>query len=294
MARSFLQQAKETYRTSLFDDILPFWIKHGVDHEYGGLMTSLDRDGSILDTDKAIWPQGRFAWLLSTLYTTVEPHEEWLALAQQMLDFLRRYGFDKDGRMFFLVTREGKPLRKRRYVFSEAFTTMALAAYAQAAQDEEAATQARDLFQHFLHLSTTPGLLEPKVDPATRPSKSLSVPMITLNLAQVMRDTLGEPLADAVIEQCIAEIRRDFVKPDREAVMETVGADGAVLDHFDGRLLNPGHAIEAAAFILHEARYRGGDADLTTLGTTMLDWMWRQGWDDEFGGLYYFRDVNDR
>ena len=132
MTRSFLQQAKEVYRASLLDDILPFWLAHGVDHENSGLLTSLDRDGTMLDTDKAIWPQGRFVWLLSTLCTTVEQREEWLVPAQQVLGFLRRHGFDaNDGRMYFLVTREGRPLRKRRYAFSEAFTTMALAAYAQ-------------------------------------------------------------------------------------------------------------------------------------------------------------------
>ncbi|MFT5110341.1 MAG: N-acylglucosamine 2-epimerase [Pseudoalteromonas tetraodonis] len=73
--------------------------------------------------------------------------------------------------------------------------------------------------------------------------------------------------------------------------METVGPSGELIDHFDGRTLNPGHAMECAWFILHEAKHRGGDTQLLALGTKMLDWMWEIGWDKEHGGILYFKDV---
>ena len=76
--------------------------------------------------------------------------------------------------------------------------------------------------------------------------------------------------------------------------METVATDGSRIDdHFDGRTLNPGHAIEGSWFILNEAKYRNNDPDLIKLGTTMLDWMWEIGWDKEYGGIIYFRDVKE-
>jgi len=78
---------------------------------------------------------------------------------------------------------------------------------------------------------------------------------------------------------------------DFEAVMETVGPNGEFIDHFDGRILNPGHAIECAWFILHEAKHRNNDAELIKIGLTMLDWMWKHGWDEEYGGIFHFRDV---
>jgi N-acylglucosamine 2-epimerase len=281
------------YRDALLEDTVPFWIRHAVDHAHGGFFTSLNQDGSVIDTDKAIWPQGRFAWLLATLYNTVEARPEWLELARHGIQFLRDHGFDEDGRMFFLVDQQGQPLRKRRYVYSEAFTAMALAAYAKAAGDEEAADQAREVCRAFIRYTRTPGLLEPKGVPGSRPMKSIGPPMILLNLAQTIRDTVGDPDCEVWIEECIEEIRTYFVKPELEVVMESVGMEGEVIDHFDGRTLTPGHAIEAAWFILHEARHRGGDADLLKLGTTMLDWMWRRGWDSEHGGLFYFRDLDD-
>ena len=279
------------YRDGLLEDTLPFWIRHAVDREHGGFLFCLGRRGEVLDTDKGLWQHGRFTWLLATLYATVEPREEWLELSRHGAEFLLRHGFDGDGRMFFQVTRDGRPLRKRRYVFTEAFGAIALAAYARAAGDGEAAERARALFRLVVEHGTQPGRIPPKVDPRTRPSKGLGLPMILLGTAQVLRDALADAEAAAWIDRSIEEIRRDFVHPELEAVLETVGPGGEFLDHFDGRLLNPGHALEAAWFILDEARRRDGDAELVRLGCTILDWSWRRGWDAEYGGLFYYRDV---
>ncbi len=286
-----IEQLIAVYRDGLLEDVLPFWIRHAVDRQHGGFLFCLDRDGSLLDSDKPIWTQGRFAWLLATLYAEVEPRPEWLELARHGLDFLRRHGFDADGRMFFRVAHDGRPLRKRRYLFSEAFTTLALAAYARAADDGQAADEALELFRLILRYHTTPGLLEPKSIPQTRPAKGLGMPMILLATAQVLRQATGDPLCDEWIDRSIEEIQQHFMHPELEAVLETVGPAGEFLDGFDGRLVTPGHAIEVAWFLLHEARLRGGDARLVRLGCTILDWSWRLGWDEEHGGLLYFCDA---
>jgi N-acylglucosamine 2-epimerase len=123
--------------------------------------------------------------------------------------------------------------------------------------------------------------------------KGLGFPMITINLAQELRESIGLEIADESIDCSIDEIRRDFLKPEIECVMETVGAGGQILDHFDGRMLNPGHAIEGAWFILWEGRHRG-DQQLIETGCQMLDWMWKRGWDDQYGGMLYFRDVDGK
>ncbi len=282
------------YRDGLLNDTLPFWMRHAVDRECGGFTFCLDRDGSLLDTDKGLWAHGRFTWLLATLYNTVEPRREWLDLASHGIEFIRRCGFDEDGRMFFIVTRDGRPVRKRRYVFTETFACIALAAYARASGEARAADEARALWDLFRRYMTTPGLIPPKTDTQTRPAKSMGGPMITLATAQVLRETLGTDEYDGVIDECIEEIRRDFLKPDLQVAMETVAPDGRVIDHFDGRTLNPGHAIECAWFILHEARCRGNDAGLIETGTQILDWMWQRGWDTEYGGILYFRDLQDK
>jgi N-acylglucosamine 2-epimerase len=287
------------YHDGLVNDVLPFWLKHGWDREHGGIITGLDRDGSVIDDDKSVWFQGRAAWMYATAWLTVERRPEWLALAGSCIDFLRRHAYGPDGKMYFTVTRDGRPLRMRRYVYSECFAAIAFAAYAGAAQDGRAAGEAVRAWEVFLHHMFTPGVMPPKTDPATRPMQGLAPRMITIVTAQELRARLGEVRAGGAtctewIDRAIGEIERYFFKPDLKALLEIAGANGELLDHFDGRQLNPGHAIEAAWFILHEARHRGGDARLTRLGLTILDWMWERGWDREHGGILYHTDVLGR
>lgn len=282
------------YRRTLLDDIIPFWLRHGLDHEHGGMLTALDRDGSLLDSDKSVWFQGRAGWMFATLYNTVERRAEWLEASRCCLEFSRRHCFSPGGKMWFTVTREGRPLRMRRYVFSEAFAAIANAAYAKATGDAQAAEAAVTTFATYLRYSFEPGVMTPKCEP-TRPAKGIGPHMISIVTAQELRANLGDVrVSDRTCSQWIdfsfAEIERDFLKPEHQALLEQVAPDGGILDHFDGRTLNPGHAIECAWFILHEGRLRG-DRRFIQLGCTILDWMWTRGWDEEFGGLFYFRDL---
>ena len=288
-----LKDLQSFYQKQLLEDTVPFWFPRSVDKEFGGYLLMRDQDGSLIDDDKAVWIQGRAAWLLSTLYNTFEPRHEWLEASRSGIDFLNEHCFDTDGRMFFQVTREGKPIRKRRYYFSETFAVIANASYAKASGDEHAAEKARYLFGKCIEYATTPGILPAKFTD-TRPAKGIGVPMILMNTAQQLRETIGDPRCDEWIDKWIAEIEHDFVKDDIRCVMEQVAPDGSIIDHIDGRTLNPGHAIEGAWFILHEARYRNNDSHLIQLGCKMLDYMWERGWDKNFGGILYFRDVYDK
>jgi len=114
-----LQKLKGFYKNQLLEDTVPFWFPRSIDKEYGGFLLMRDSDGTLLDDDKAVWIQGRASWLLATLYNTVEPKMEWLDGSKGGINFLEKYCFDSDGQMFFHVTRDGKPIRKRRYFYSE-------------------------------------------------------------------------------------------------------------------------------------------------------------------------------
>ena len=287
-----ISRLTEDYRKELLDDTLPFWLPSCLDLEHDGYLTCRDRDGTLLDDDKSVWQQGRFAWLLATLYNTVERRDQWLEASASGIRFLRAHCFDGDGRMFFQTTRQGQPLRKRRYFFSECFAAMAYAAYAKASGDREMVSEARSLLDRCLEYYRNPGLLEPKFTDV-RPAKSIGIPMILLNVVQQFRETIGLEEAEVLIDEFIEEIRDDFMKSELECVMEQVAVNGAIIDHFDGLTLNPGHAIECAWFILHEAGLRGDD-QLLELGCRMLDWMWQRGWDNEYGGLFYFTHLHDR
>lgn len=287
-------KAKQTfYKKQLLENTVPFWFPKSYDNEYGGFLLMRNRDGSLIDTDKAVWIQGRATWLLATLYNTVEQKKEWLEGAKLGVDFLLNKCFSPDGQMYFHVTREGNPIRKRRYFFSETFAAIALAAYAKASGDEQIATKAREVFGICLEYADGIRPLTKKFED-TRPSKGIGIPMIMINTAQQIRETIGDERCDAYIEKWINEIKTNFVKDDIRCVMEQVAPNGDIIDHIDGRTLNPGHAIEGAWFILHEAKYRNNDPQLIDLGCRMLDYMWERGWDKEYGGILYFRDVYNK
>ena len=286
------------YRDTLLHDVMPFGLRHGLDREHDGIITALDRDGSILDTDKSIWSQGRAGWLFATLFNTVEKHREWFDAAGSCVAFLDAHGYATDGKLFFTVTRDGHPLRMRRYVFSEAFAAMAHAAYAKASGDSSYAEKALRDFATYLKHSFEPGMMQPKIEPNTRPLIGIGALLAGIATAQELRENLGNPTiaghtCTAWVDRFILEIQQLFFKPELGALMEIVSPDGAMIDHFDGRTLNSGHALECAWLIMHEGRLRGEGA-YVRLGLDILDGTWQRAWDAEHGGIYYFRDVHGK
>lgn len=290
------RQFRDLFRSTLLNNVLPFWLQHGFDREHGGIITSLDQDGKILDTDKSIWFQGRTAWMYATAAKTYGPHEGWLNFAHSCLDFIERHATGPDGKLYFTVTRDGKPLRMRRYVYSEAFAAQGNAAMYRVTQEKVFLDRALKYLGQYLRYSFTPGLIPPKVDANTRPMVGLGPYMFALHLCSNTLEIAGDvevagKRCSEWIEWSIHSIKHLFYKPELDVLLETVGESGEILDHFDGRTLNPGHAIECAWFMMHEGM-RISRAEWIELGCKILDAMWKRGWDQEHGGIYYFRDLN--
>ncbi len=281
------------YKEELSQDNLPFWLKYGLDTVNGGYYTCLDRMGEVIDTNKSVWFQGRFAFVLAYAYNHIEQNPAWLAACKSGIDFIEQHCFDTDGRMFYEVTATGVPVRKRRYVFSETFAAIAMAHYSIASGEKEYATKALNLFKQVLHYKNTPGLLEPKFREGFV-AKGHSICMILIDTAARIREAINDECLTHQIDESIAELRRDFMKPEFETILETVGPNGEFIDSLAGRTINPGHCIETAWFILEEAKYRGWDASLVETGLTILNWAWKWGWDEELGGITYFRDCKNK
>jgi N-acylglucosamine 2-epimerase len=293
MDRKRASELRDYFYDRLVNDTIPFWSKHAVDRELGGFTFHLDRKGHRLSTDKAMWIHGRVTWLFARLYNELDRRPEWLELSRHGADFLRRYAFDTDGRIFFALTRDGRPLRKRRYIYAETFAVIGFAEYARASGDAEALETARRtmaLIRDWLENAR----LEPKVIPTTRKTVGHSVTMIQINTLQVLRGADPDPKYDGMIDDRIEEIFKYFVHPELSALFETVGPTGEVmLDLPEGRCVNPGHAIETAWFLLEEARRRGNDG-LVKRALPIIDWSLELGWDKRYGGIYSFVDIEGR
>jgi len=290
--KSYINDWQKSYINDLTGNIMPFWLEHGLDRVNGGVYTCLDRDGTLMDTTKSVWFQGRFGFVAAHAYNEIEKKPEWLEASKSCIDFIINHCIDENGRMYFEVKADGTPLRMRRYLFSESFAAIAMAEYAIASGDMRYAEKALDIFKLILKYKNTPGLLEPKYLP-TMESQGHSLTMILINTASAIRKALPDPILTRQIDESLGALERYFVHPEFEAVLETVGPNGEFIDTITGRTINPGHSIETAWFILEEARHRGWDKHLTELGLKIFNWSWKWGWDKEFGGIINFRDCRN-
>lgn len=291
--RSYLKSCAELYRADLMTDIMPFWLKNGLDRVNGGIYTCLNRDGSIMDTTKSVWFQGRFAFMCSYIYNNIEKDQQLLDAAKSTIQFIEDHCVDEDGHLYFEVTAEGKPIRKRRYVFSESFAAIAMSEYAIASGDKTYAEKALDMFRRMKRFLSTPGFLPAKYHEDVK-MQGHSITMILINVASRIRAAHpGCVELDAQISESIEILNKYFIHPEFKALLETVGPNGEFIDTIVGRTINPGHCIETAWFLLEEAKYRGWEPELTKLALTILDWSWEWGWDKEFGGIINFMDCRN-
>jgi len=288
----YLQNWSESYKSDLIGNIMPFWMQHGLDRVNGGIYTCLDRDGSLMDSTKSVWFQGRFAFVCSYAYNNVEHNEDWLRAAKSTIDFIEAHCFDKDEHMFFSVTAEGTPLRKRRYVFSETFAAIAMSEYALATGDSSYAEKALKIFKDTLRFLNTPGFLEPKFTEAVK-LQSHSIVMILINVGSRLRTVVDDPTITQQIDESIEKLRKYFMHPEYKALLESVGPNGEFVDTNTTRTINPGHCIETAWFLMEESRNRNWDKKMLDTALTIFNWSWDWGWDKQYGGIINFRDCKN-
>lgn len=290
--KEYIKSWAESYKKDLTENIMPFWMKYGLDRENGGVYTCVNRDGSLMDTTKSVWFQGRFAFICSFAYNNVEKNQEWLDAAKSTLEFIEKHCFDEQGHMYFSVTAEGKPLRKRRYVFSETFAAIAMSEYALATGDQHWAKRAIQVFEDTQRFLATPGFLPAKFEADVK-LQGHSIVMILINVGSCIRKVVDDPKLTQQIDESIEKLKKYFIHPGFKCLLETVGENGEFIDTNMTRTINPGHCIETSWFIMEEAKLRGWDKPMFDLALQVFDWSWDWGWDKQYGGIINFRDCKN-
>ena len=285
-----LTEYKSIYQNYLLDNVIPFWMKYSGDNEYGGYFTCLDRDGSVFDTDKFIWLQGRQIWTFAMLFNKVEKKEEWLSFAKKGADFLMNNGRSGDGSFYFSVSREGKPLIAPYNIFSDCFATQAMAQMAFATGNDYYADEAKSIFTSILDRKDNPKRNWSKAIPGTRPLKNFALPMILSNLAMELGEILDDSIKNELIDQVVHEVMEVFYHKESGLILENVTPEGNFSDSFEGRLLNPGHAIEAMWFIMDIGVLRN-DKELIRKAKDITLHTLEYAWDEPYDGILYFMDI---
>lgn len=281
------------YRDELLENVVPFWLNNSQDREFGGYFSCLDREGKVFDTDKFIWLQAREVWLFSMLYNRVEQRSEWLECAIQGGEFLKKYGHDGFGNWYFSVTREGKPLIQPYNIFSFTFAAMAFAQLGLATGNQEYSDLAKITYDRIIERQENPKGRYNKVYPGTRNLKNFALPMIMSNLNLEMEHILGSDFVTESAKKLMDEVLTVFYRPEYGLVVENVNVDGSLSDTFDGRLLNPGHAIEAMWFIMDLAERTGNNEAVDQAQQITLQTL-RHAWDEKHGGIFYFMDAKNK
>jgi N-acylglucosamine 2-epimerase len=287
--KSRLYAYADQYLSELTDHILPFWMRHSKDEKNGGYFTCLDRAGEIYDTDKFMWLQGREVWCFSYMYKNLEQRPEWLEMAKHGARFMEKYGRDKAGNWYFSLTQEGSPLVQPYNIFSDCFATMGFAALDKIAPSDQYKKIAIDTFENILRRQHNWKGVYSKAVPGTRPLKNFSLPMILCNLALELEPLIGSQRVDEFLPAVVREVMEVFYQPATGLILENVNTDGSFCDSFEGRLLNPGHAIEAMWFVMDLA-VRTNNQSLIVQAKDIMLHMLQVGWDKEYGGIFYFLD----
>ncbi|HWK99614.1 MAG TPA: AGE family epimerase/isomerase [Parapedobacter sp.] len=282
-------QLKQQYQSNLLDDVIPFWSRHAVDDVHGGFFSCLDRKGQVYDTDKFTWLQARQIWVYAMLYNEIAPRQEWLDLAVHGAEFLQRHGRDDHGDWYFSLNRVGKPLTQPYNIFSDCFAAMAFAQLYKAVPLADYRNIAMETFERILARQDNPKGKYRKDFPGTRPLMGFSLPMILSNLVLEVEHIVSPQLVNDTIDRAIALVMDKFYHPALGLVHENIQPDGGISDSFEGRLINPGHTLEAMWFIM-ELADRKADSNLMEKAVQIAISTLEYGWDEAYGGLFYFKD----
>lgn len=269
---------------------MPFWATRTRDEDCGGYLTCFDRAGAVTDTDKYIWFQGRQVWMFAGLYNRLEQRDLWFGLARHGRDFIVEHAYAGNGRWHYQLDRAGRVKRNTISIFTDLFVLSGLCEYAAASGSDA---------DHGIIEATYDAVERNALDPDFRDLfhgtwnaryERHGVFMIALHVAALAEAILGAARTKPLIDECLRRILHVFAKDEHRVLFESVGRDGGVIDEPEGRVINPGHALESMWFCMEEG-LRRGDTSVVERAIEITDWSWNAGHDEQCGGIYAYLDA---
>jgi N-acylglucosamine 2-epimerase len=279
------------YRILLSDGIIPFWLRYGVDEEYGGVLSCMNEDGTRISTDKYTWSQARFVWTMAALFNRFEPRSEFLEAARRTIDFLLANARDEAGWLVYRTTREGIPLEGATSIYSDCFLVYGLSEYCRAVPDSGLLDLAVRLFWRITKRVDEPDFRQTAPYTLLPGRKIHGIPMILTEVANELAETTQDPAIFAAADRYAGCVMTNFVRPERKLLLEFLDADYSELPANEGTYVMPGHAIESMWFNLHCARRRN-DSNGIRRAAEVIRWHVEAGWDREHGGLFLGMDAD--
>ena len=283
---------RNTYRSLLLDNIVPYWAPH-IDWECGGILNCIADDGALLLDHKYMWSQLRALYIYSKLYNVVEARPEWLDTARCIFDFIRAFGRDSDGDWVYHVSRCGEMIEGATSIYADGFALYGLAEYYRATKDPVAERIGMQTYERASKKLSEPGsyLTAPYEIPAGM--KCHGVSMIFSLAFWEFGNAIGnaEVIGDGY--RHTLEVMDRFCRPELQALLEYITLGNCLVDTRAGRCIVPGHAIESMWFQIHILRTR---SDPVRIGRAIdcIRWHLERGWDPDFGGLFLGLDLRSQ
>ena len=280
----------DQYRTLLLDGVVPFWLRHGIDWEHGGVLSCMNEDGSPVSGDKFMWSQARSVWTFAALYNRIEKRPEFLKVAENSVRFLLAHGRDEQGRWVYHTDRAGKVLEGATSIYTDCLAVYGLSEYYRAVKDEKVLSLPLKTFERVRRRIEEPDFTETAPYPLPRGWKNHGVPMIMTETTGELAQTTADAELDALADSYAARVMGHFVRPDRKVLLEFLTDKYEELPPNAGTFVMPGHAIESMWFVLHRARHRD-DQSLARRAAEVVRWHLEKGWDPEYGGIFLGMDI---
>ena len=277
------------YRAELLQRTVPFWLKHAIDWERGGILTCISDTGQVLSTDKYMWSQLRAIWTFSALYNHIEARQEWLDVARHIFDFAKQYGRDDEGRWVFAVDQQGAVLEGATSIYADGFAIYGLTKLARATGDQEVIALALETYENVQRRLARPGSYETAPYPLPEGVKAHGISMIFSLVFHELGLLLND---DAILAEGLRhaeEVMTAFLQPDQPTIVEYIHLDNTLIDSPQGRAIVPGHAIESMWFMIHIYQHWGNKLRIEQ-AIAAIKWHIEYGWDKQFGGILLSRD----
>lgn len=281
------------YRELLLNHFVPFWFRHGIDWEHGGVLSCLHEDGTVASEDKFIWSQARSVWTFSALYNRIEARPEFLRAAENSIRFLLAHGRDPQGRWVYRTDRRGNAIEGPISIYADCFVVYGFSEYYRATRNEEVLGVALETFERVRRRIDEPGFQETAPYPLPLGWRNHGIPMILTEVASELAQTTGAARIEAFADGFAARVMNHFLRPQHQAILEFLTRDYKDLPAPAGTYIMPGHAIESMWFVMHLARRRG-DLDMIRRAAEAMRWHLERGWDKEYGGIFLGLDLEGR
>lgn len=283
------QKLSADYQQALLRQVVPFWLKNGVDEQCGGYFDLLSSTGEPIQGDKFIALQAQQAWAFSWLYNSFDGQLKWLEHARHGITFLNEFAHDVTLNCYSQVDRRGRSVATTENIIPDSFTVMAYAQFHQATGEDEWAMLAKQTFSNLLRRWDTIWTEQAQSIGGFRTLWHLSEPTAALKALLDLKPLVDEESWKETAETILQRLLREFLDRRTDTLRECILPGGAFLNTPEGRRQNVGLTFQTANFLLDLCAESGN----RKLAIQSLAWCLRlceQAWDEAAGGLCEFID----